>query len=273
VSGLILCRDAQVRHPFYIKDLGINLYSAEELCYYIYNHVFLIEEPFFGEELLTFIGTECRLADLERKLRQWKSQEADLGSLLLVVLQDIPYYNEMELKVFKNQMHQLRNARPEERVKQKADYMFRQKKYEAALHLYESVLPAKGETTEDASFTGRVYYNRGAAYAQLFSFAEAAACFEKTYELLGEEDVLRHLYFLYQIDASVPVRTDLLEKVPAQQQYRWKEEFETIKKREAFAGKALAARAALEKSAFRREVAVKDLLLDWKKEYRSLVKE
>lgn len=273
MSGLILCKDAAVKHPFYVKDLGINLYSAEELCYYIYNHVFLIEEPFFSEELLTFIGTECRLPELERKLRLWKNQESDLGSLLLLVLQDVHYYNETELKAFKNQMYQLRNASPEERIKQKADYMFRQKKYEAALHLYESILPTKEKPLENALFTGRVYYNRGAAYAQLFSFREAAVCFEKAYELLGQEDVLKHLYFLYQMEPSVPVRTEFLEQVPAEQQYRWKEEFETLRKREEFSGKALEARAALEKNSFRREAAVGNLLLEWKKEYRSLVKE
>lgn len=273
MGGLILCRDGEAKHPFYLKDLGINLYTAEELCYYIYNHVFLIDESFFGEDLLTFIGTECRLPALEKKLRLWKNEEADLVSLLMVILQDVHYYDEAELKTFRDQMEQIRNAKPRERTKQKADYMLRQKKYETALRLYESILPTPEDPMDDAEFTGRVYYNRGAAFAQLFSFREAAACFEEAYQLLEQEDILKHLYMLYQMDGTVPLREDLLNQIPAEQQYKWKEEFDVMKKHAEFSGKSLEARAALEKNAFRRPAAVEKLIRDWKKEYRSLVKE
>ena len=272
MSGLILCRDVEVRHPFYVKEMGINLCSAEELCYYIYNHAFLIEEDFFDEEMLNFIGLELKLPELEKKLRRWKSEDADLVSLLVVVLQDIHYYNEKELAVFRDRMAQMRSAKPWERTKQKADYMLRQKKLESALRLYESLLPAKDEPMEDAVFTGRVYYNQGTAYAQLFSFREAASCFEKAYELLGEEEVLRHLYMLYQLDPTLGIREDLLEQLPAETQYKWKEEFDVMKKRAEFSGKSLDARAALEKNAFRRPAAIDSLAADWKKEYRSLVR-
>ena len=36
--SLLLCRQEQVEHPYFIEELGIHLYSSQELCYVIYNH-------------------------------------------------------------------------------------------------------------------------------------------------------------------------------------------------------------------------------------------
>lgn len=35
--SLILCRQEPVKIPLYIEDLGIHIYSSQELCYVIYN--------------------------------------------------------------------------------------------------------------------------------------------------------------------------------------------------------------------------------------------
>ena len=65
MSGLILCNDTKVKNPFPVAELGISLYSAEELAYYIYNYVFLLEADFISEPLLYFIGTELAMPRLE----------------------------------------------------------------------------------------------------------------------------------------------------------------------------------------------------------------
>ena len=59
--GYILCKDAEAEQPFYVKELGLSLRSAYELCYFIYNHSALIDDGFPSEEMLRFIGTGCRM--------------------------------------------------------------------------------------------------------------------------------------------------------------------------------------------------------------------
>lgn len=272
MSGLMLCRDVEVNRPYYVKDLGLNLYSIEELCYYIYNHVFLIEEDFFGEELLGFIGTDLRMPALEKKLRLWIREEADLVSLLMVVLQDGHYYSEKELAIFKDQMTRIRSAKPYERTRQKADYMLQQRKYETALRLYESLLPTKENPVEDLHFLAKVCCNRGTAYVQLFNFREAAACYEESFVLSEDEAVLKNLYFVYRLDPTLPVQAELMAQVPAETQLKWQEEFEQARKRAEFEGKSVEVREVLEKNSFRRPAALEAMIGDWKKEYRSLVR-
>ena len=108
MGSVLLCRNRQVNEPYYVEALGIMLYSAEELSYYIYHNATLIEENFLDERLFRFIGQELAMEDLEHKLRKWKAQ-AELSELLLVILQDIHYYDSDELYTFREEM----NAHPD----------------------------------------------------------------------------------------------------------------------------------------------------------------
>ena len=128
MSGLLLCRDGKAKKPYPVPELGISLYSAEELCYYIYHYVFLLEPDFVDEELLEFIGTGLGLSGLEAKIRRWIAEEADLSQVLYMILQDVHYYNETELAAFRAQLEWLKKARPSERAKKKADYLLETRK-------------------------------------------------------------------------------------------------------------------------------------------------
>ena len=44
--SLLLCRLEPVRHPFEVPELGIRLYSSQELCYVIYENPLLVMEDF-----------------------------------------------------------------------------------------------------------------------------------------------------------------------------------------------------------------------------------
>ena len=50
--SLILCRQEPVTVPLYIEDLGIHIYSSQELCYVIYHHPLLVMNDFADASLL-----------------------------------------------------------------------------------------------------------------------------------------------------------------------------------------------------------------------------
>ena len=41
MSAMILCRGKVADNPLYIMQSGIRLYTEEELCYYIYNNIYI----------------------------------------------------------------------------------------------------------------------------------------------------------------------------------------------------------------------------------------
>ena len=56
--SLILCRQEPVKIPLYIEDLGIHIYSSQELCYVIYNNPLLVLEDFIDKRLTEFLRSE-----------------------------------------------------------------------------------------------------------------------------------------------------------------------------------------------------------------------
>ena len=72
MSGLILCREKTVTHPYYVKELGIHLYTGEELSYFICHNILLIDEDFVDERLFDFLEQlgETRLCERARRLAE-----------------------------------------------------------------------------------------------------------------------------------------------------------------------------------------------------------
>ena len=52
-----------------IKNTWIRVYCVEELCYYICNNSYLLEDEFVSNELITWLEEECNLPMLVRRIR------------------------------------------------------------------------------------------------------------------------------------------------------------------------------------------------------------
>ena len=42
MSGIILCRTGRALKPLVLEEPGVQIYSLEELCYYIYNNIYIL---------------------------------------------------------------------------------------------------------------------------------------------------------------------------------------------------------------------------------------
>ena len=267
MSGLILCAGRKVQHPYYVEELGIDLYSGEELSYFIYHHLLLIGEDFLDERLFRFIGQELGMTALETKLRKWTGQ-AELPELLLVILQDIHYYSSAELFAFKERLEKLAKSGAVENMKAKADYLVSLGQYYGALRLYDRIFTLRSDELVSEGFRGNVWFNKGSALAGIFSFDQAAECFEKAYQLLQTEEPLRKLWELHFLDELVDIPEELLEKVPPETQYQWKADWEKKKKQARFEGRAAEVDALREKDRVRQAEGLAALVRRWKWEYQ-----
>ena len=69
--SLILCRQEPVTSPYFVEELGVHLYSSQELNYVIYHHPLLVMEDFVNERLAAFLRTELRLPFLAERIQKW----------------------------------------------------------------------------------------------------------------------------------------------------------------------------------------------------------
>ena len=268
MGHFILCREAPAEHPLYIEELDINIYTGEELSYYIYNNLVLIMgEDFINDKLLRFIAEELKKPTLALKLQRW-AKNSSQGELLLVILQDLRYYRSEELVDFSERVSRVANASTAERVKQRADNLFGKRRFYEAIALYDRLLPPNGVEPEDPDFTGRIWYNRGSALCGLFSFDQAVESYTTAYQLLGDEDILKQIYMVGKVDGLVRLPDDLLGRVPELTVEKWKDEFDEAASQISYEGRALDVACLKEKDKIRRAAGLQNLVLGWKKEYR-----
>ena len=69
MSGYILCQTQKAKIPYYIENISTNVYSLEELCYYFYHNLYLVDESILNEQLCRWLQEELNLPKLAAKLR------------------------------------------------------------------------------------------------------------------------------------------------------------------------------------------------------------
>ena len=69
MSGYILCQTGRAEIPYFIENISMNIYSLEELCYYLDNNLYLIDQTILNEGLCSWIQEELKLPALAAKLR------------------------------------------------------------------------------------------------------------------------------------------------------------------------------------------------------------
>ena len=63
-----ICVGERTTTPYRFADLGINVYSIEELCVCIQENAYLLDDSLVNDRLVEWIDHECELHDLARVL-------------------------------------------------------------------------------------------------------------------------------------------------------------------------------------------------------------
>lgn len=186
-----LCQTKKAEKPYFIENISTNVFSMEELCFYISNNLYLLDETILNTELTRWLREELELAVLARRLEKQLEDHGSLAELILPIMKEIQYLSQKELKELQQELKRMEEQPALILEKQKGDYLVEYKKYGNALKVYGKVLKEAEGSTMGTQFCGSVYHNMGCAYARLFQMKEAISCFEKAYDLLHSKVTLR----------------------------------------------------------------------------------
>ncbi len=190
MSGLLLC-GKKAKRPLYIAQIEKNIYSIEELQYYLFNNIYLIGREFFNDELTSFINDELELISLSQKIRNLMLKNGDFKDMVMVLLSSGSYYNTEELQVFEQTLLKLDNMSLAQRLKSKADGYFESGKLNTALKAYMDVVNSKNDESDE--FIASIWNNIGAIYARLFLFKEAYSCYKIAASLYPAQKIIDRL--------------------------------------------------------------------------------
>ena len=212
MSGLILC-GRRTTNPYYIEEAGINIYSVEELCYYLYNNTYMVGRDFFTEELASFISDELELPSLGQRIKQKLACKADLASMVMDIMTSTSYYSHDECKGIEETIKKLGSMSKPERMKARADILIERKRYVSAIEAYKEILGNRDEQY-NSSFVASIWNNMGVVYAKQFLFVDALKCFRLACDIDRKEE-----YFKNMISAAMFSKDEeLLDDVVAQYQ-------------------------------------------------------
>ncbi len=195
MSGYILCQIKRAKIPYYIVNISTNIYSIEELCYYMYHNIYLLDDTIINEQLCVWIRDELHLRRLYQKLYPRLDERSSIGEFILPIFKEINYLSHEQFKEMNERLKQFEEQPEAVRRKLKGDYLVEHEKYINAIRVYQSALEDVKDTNLGEQFTGSVYNNMGCAYASLFQMEEALECFRKSYESLRSRAALKSYLF------------------------------------------------------------------------------
>ena len=70
MSGLIFCSFKQAAKPYYLESAKQNIYSIEELCYFLQDNIYLLDENIMTTEFCDWLEMEVEAVNLAQKLRR-----------------------------------------------------------------------------------------------------------------------------------------------------------------------------------------------------------
>ena len=88
MSGYILCQTKKAQRPYFIENISMNIYSIEELCYYLYHNLYLADHTVFNEELCNWLRDELELVHLAAKLKQNLERNVSVEEMIYPVFKE-----------------------------------------------------------------------------------------------------------------------------------------------------------------------------------------
>lgn len=209
MTRLIICNGQRATTPYHFQMTGVNVYSIEELCFYLYENIYMVTEDSFTVELCNFIEHELKLKERADKLRDMLRVHASLKDLVVCVLCSCDFYMEPEIKHILHIIDEIAGLPQIKRNRLLADQFLSYNNYAHAKRVYMSILESPDASMLEGKELGNIYHNLGIIALHLTGFREATELFQKAYQNNRNTESLHQ--YLFALRLSAPWETYLKE--------------------------------------------------------------
>lgn len=188
MGKVLLGTGEYAKTPYYFENLGLRVFSVEELCYVLRENAFLLDREIVNKRLVRWIEEELQLSELADMLYPLLHKKTPAGAFAGVILRYTGFYEEETVGKTEEIYEAGANLNVYEKLKSRVDYLVQSEKYMAAIREYEVLLGKLPK--EEKELTSKIIHNMGVAMCGLFLFEEAAQQFLKAYELKQDRETL-----------------------------------------------------------------------------------
>ena len=276
MGELFICNEPIAALPYYIEGISWNVYSLEELCYYVEHNPYLLEKDFMTEELCTWIGKEVKNLKLAERLRDIMRMDGRLSEFVLALLVECAYCPRESIKEIVRIVREMEDKSDFECNKVRADRLMEKEKYLSSIYEYKNLLNSNEAGEQSKELIGNIWHNLGTAYARLFLFQEAIHCYEKAYvcnqNLESMKECLMAYHCLHDEEGLILTAEKYQIEEDVIQGIRNEISIASCSIETEVFGKKLDTIALMNTSSQRKEYhkAISNIIFEWKEEYRRI---
>lgn len=277
MGKLIQCSSPLALTPYHFRLTDTNVYSMEEVCYYIWHNIYMIQEEVFDREFVMWIEKELHMEETSHKLACLIQDHKNLKDIVVTICCSCDYYDEEEINALIRLMDEIEQMPAYARKKHKGDTYLACHSYEKALEEYEKVFESDEVLHAEKEAYGSIFHNMGVAYSNLAEFRKAAEYFLKAYEQNKKDASLSQGLFALRLSKDVEGYKKALVDfdVSPEKQLQWEKEYTQVTSQSSQCREALKIEKLrnVMKSGNVAEYydKVHKYVLDWKNEYRKQI--
>lgn len=232
--GLVtICKYRRTKTPYFVEQAGLNLYSLEELAWFLYHNICLADRQMFDERLCQWIAKEIHYPELAKRIQNGIASGSNFQNLVLSVVGAVDMFNNQQLAELGERLKGLSALQEQERLKMRADELLDNRNEWAAIEEYRHILRMHQNNRLGMEFYGAVWNNLGVCYARQFLFEEAAHCFEVSCEYYQDPEVEEQAELVRKLSEEGSSRTvgkDFDFGNPQKRLLQWEHEYRVRQK-------------------------------------------
>ena len=232
-----ICKYRRAKTPYFLEQAGLNMYSLEELAWFLYHNICLAEPQMFDDRLCRWLEEEIGSSELARRIRNGKESGTNFQNLVISVVGAVDLFTNQELAELGEQLKSLGTMQEQERLKLRADGLLNSRNEWAAAEEYRRILRKHQNTRLGVEFYAAVWNNLGICYVRQFLFERAVECFETSMQFAPHEDTRKYRELAEQLAAGKrpgngkKARTSESDDTdPQKKLLRWEEDYRSRQK-------------------------------------------
>lgn len=196
MGQLILCNRNLAKNAYRLENADLNLYSLEELSYYLLQNTYQLEPDFMNGDFCRWVQEELKEEELATELQRDIKENRGIGVFVQRILMHTGYADRDEIQRVLEVIQELEHKSEAEKGKLRADRLMKKQRYTAAITEYKKILERE-DLSSNPVLEGNILHNIGTAYVGLFLFDQAAEYYGAAYGKNNNQESLKdELYCL-----------------------------------------------------------------------------
>lgn len=200
MGSIVLCHKTKAKNPYEITRIHKKIYNLEELCYYLSHNLYLIDNTIMNEQFCGWIEEELDMKLLGNNLKEALLDHCSREQFVSLIMRSSFLFNASEINHIEEILDRIKDQKPVERHKNKADNLLKNGEVEEAILVYQAILREEWDKTVSRQFYGKVYACLGAAFGRAFLYQEAMEMYDYAFQICNDPMMVKsYLYAAKQV--------------------------------------------------------------------------